>query len=66
MFFTAADFAGGKARAGKAQEKPAIFNPCAQGRLFSFCELGDIGQNNHVGVGRDHVEDGTFQQVCRR
>ncbi len=66
VFFAATKIACGHADTGKAHQQSALVHPFHQTGLLIFGQLGHIGQNDHIGVGGQHIFQPAFDQVRRR
>ena len=63
VFVLAADVAGSDPGASETHQHAALVNPFDQRLGFGLCQAGHIRQDDHIGVGGQHVSDGTVDQI---
>ena len=63
VFFAAGHVACGKAGTGKAQQHTALFQPFQQQRLFAFADGRDVGKDDNIGIGWQHIRQAAFNQI---
>ena len=63
VFVIPAHLAGGQSRPSETHQNAALFNPIQNGLFLALGQGGDIGQNDHVGIGRDHIHQRPGQQI---
>ena len=66
VLFAARQIAGRQTRPGKAQQQPAAIQPIQNAILFRLGQAGDIGEDDHIGLGGQNISQGAIDKVGHR